>query len=384
MRLAVFNHLLTLHPHYFEINRSGEINARLTTDTTLLQSIFGFSISMALSSVLLFLGGLVMMLITNLKLALIVLVTVPIILLPMAIYGRRLRALSRKSQDTVADIGTYAGEIVQNIKVVQSFTREPEESIAFKNEVEKAFSAAKRRIMQSSLLIAAAMILVFTGLGAMIWFGAKDVTNGDISAGELASFVFYAIMGMYGQDNTNYYDLGSSTGAITLSIALNNKSKNNQFFAIDNSKEMVEQCEKNLHNKVDNLQAICDDINQVKINSASIVVLNLTLQFIDVNLRSNLIKKIYDGLESGGILIISEKIHFDDAVTQNQITKLHMDFKKENGYSELEIANKRQAIENVLITETKEQHLNRLRDCGFVETSCFFQCLNFVSFLSVK
>ena len=189
---------------------------------------------------------------------------------------------------------------------------------------------------------------------------------------------------MYGQDNTNYYDLGSSTGTITLSIALNNKSKNNQFFAIDNSKEMVEQCEKNLHNKVDNLQAICDDINQVKINSASIVVLNLTLQFIDVNLRSNLIKKIYDGLESGGILIISEKIHFDDAVTQNQITKLHMDFKKENGYSELEIANKRQAIENVLITETKEQHLNRLRDCGFVETSCFFQCLNFVSFLSVK
>ena len=189
---------------------------------------------------------------------------------------------------------------------------------------------------------------------------------------------------MYGQDNTNYYDLGSSTGAITLSIALNNKSKNNQFFAIDNSKEMVEQCEKNLHNKVDNLQAICDDINQVKINSASIVVLNLTLQFIDVNLRSNLIKKIYDGLESGGILIISEKIHFDDAVTQNQITKLHMDFKKENGYSELEIANKRQAIENVLITETKEQHQNRLRDCGFVETSCFFQCLNFVSFLSVK
>ena len=194
VRLAVFNHLLTLHPHYFEINRSGEINARLTTDTTLLQSIFGFSISMALSSVLLFLGGLVMMLITNLKLALIVLVTVPIILLPMAIYGRRLRALSRKSQDTVADIGTYAGEIVQNIKVVQSFTREPEESIAFKNEVEKAFSAAKRRIMQSSLLIAAAMILVFTGLGEMIWFGAKDVTNGDISAGELASFVFYAIM----------------------------------------------------------------------------------------------------------------------------------------------------------------------------------------------
>ena len=194
VRLAVFNHLLTLHPHYFEVNRSGEINARLTTDTTLLQSIFGFSISMALSSVLLFFGGLTMMIITNLKLALIVLASVPIILLPMAIYGRRLRSLSRKSQDTVADIGTYAGEIVQNIKVVQSFTREPEESQAFSAEVEKAFTVAKKRIMQSSLLIAAAMVLVFTGLGSMIWAGAKDVANGQITAGELAAFVFYAIM----------------------------------------------------------------------------------------------------------------------------------------------------------------------------------------------
>ncbi len=194
VRLAVFNHLLTLHPHYFEVNRSGEINARLTTDTTLLQSIFGFSISMALSSVLLFFGGLTMMIITNLKLALIVLASVPIILLPMAIYGRRLRSLSRKSQDTVADIGTYAGEIVQNIKVVQSFTREPEESQAFSAEVEKAFTVAKKRIMQSSLLIAAAMILVFTGLGSMIWAGAKDVANGQITAGELAAFVFYGIM----------------------------------------------------------------------------------------------------------------------------------------------------------------------------------------------
>ena len=194
VRLAVFKHLLTLHPHYFELNRSGEINARLTTDTTLLQSIFGFSISMALSSALLFLGGLTMMLITNLKLALIVLISVPVILLPMIIYGRRLRSLSRKSQDRVADIGTYAGEIVQNIKVVQSFTREAEESKAFSIEVEKAFIAAKKRIMQSSLLIVAAMILVFTGLGAMIWNGGRDVTSGIITAGELAAFVFYAIM----------------------------------------------------------------------------------------------------------------------------------------------------------------------------------------------
>jgi len=85
-----------------------------------------------------------------------------------------------------------------------------------------------------------------------------------------------------------------------------------------------------------------------------------------------------------GCLIISEKIHFEDKETQDQITNLHIDFKKENGYSELEIANKRQAIENVLITDTKAIHIERLKDSGFKDTSCFFQCLNFVSFLSVK
>ena len=189
---------------------------------------------------------------------------------------------------------------------------------------------------------------------------------------------------MYGQDNTNYYDLGSSTGAISLAIALNNKHQKNTFFAIDNSEEMVSKCKQNLEGKIDNLQATCADINQIHIENASIVVLNLTLQFIDVKDRSNLIKKIYEGLNPGGVLIISEKIHFEDKETQDQITNLHIDFKKENGYSELEIANKRQAIENVLITDTKAIHIERLKDSGFKDTSCFFQCLNFVSFLSVK
>lgn len=189
---------------------------------------------------------------------------------------------------------------------------------------------------------------------------------------------------MYGQDNTNYYDLGSSTGAISLVIALNNKHQKNTFFAIDNSEEMVSKCQQNLESKIDNLKAICADINQIHIENASIVVLNLTLQFIDVKDRSNLIKKIYEGLNPGGVLIISEKIHFEDKETQDQITNLHIDFKKENGYSELEIANKRQAIENVLITDTKAIHIERLKDSGFKDTSCFFQCLNFVSFLSVK
>jgi len=194
VRLAVFNHLLTLDPYFFEVNRSGEINARLTTDTTLLQSIIGSSISMALRNVLTFVGGLVMMLITNPKLALIVLASVPLIIFPMVLYGRRVRKLSRLSQDRVVDIGTYAGEIVQNIKVVQSFTREKEETKAFGQEVEKAFDVAKKRILQRSILIVVAMILVFTGLSSMIWVGAQDVANGHISSGELAAFVFYALM----------------------------------------------------------------------------------------------------------------------------------------------------------------------------------------------
>ena len=189
---------------------------------------------------------------------------------------------------------------------------------------------------------------------------------------------------MYGKDNTNYYDLGSSTGAITLAISLNNNHKNNKFIAIDNSPDMVKKCQKNLSKKIDNLEVICEDINEITIQNASIVVLNLTLQFVDVSKRAPLLKKIYDGLNPGGVLIISEKIHFDDNENQEQITQLHLDFKRANGYSELEIANKRQAIENVLITENKKTHIDRLKQCGFKETSCYFQCLNFASFLSVK
>ena len=189
---------------------------------------------------------------------------------------------------------------------------------------------------------------------------------------------------MYGKDNTNYYDLGSSTGAITLAISLNNNHKNNKFIAIDNSPDMVKKCQKNLSKKIDNLEVICEDINEITIQNASIVVLNLTLQFVDVSKRAPLLKKIYDGLNPGGVLIISEKIHFDDNENQKQITQLHLDFKRANGYSELEIANKRQAIENVLISENKKTHINRLKQCGFKEASCYFQCLNFASFLSVK
>ena len=188
----------------------------------------------------------------------------------------------------------------------------------------------------------------------------------------------------YGKDHTNYYDMGSSTGAITLALALNNKHKNNKFIAIDNSPQMVKKCQKNLSGKIDNFEIVCADIKDVSIENASIVVLNLTLQFVDVEKRSKLIKKIYDGLVPGGALIISEKIHFDEKENQKQLARLHLDFKRANGYSELEIANKRQSLENILVAESKQTHLERLKICGFKDPSCYFQCLNFASFLSVK
>jgi ATP-binding cassette subfamily B protein len=194
IRKKVFNQLLNLHPSYFEENRSGEIMSRLTTDTTLLQSIIGSSFSMALRSCLMLIGGMAMLLVTNWKLSLIVIACVPIVLLPMMFFGRKVRSLSKESQDSIADIGTYAGEIIQNIKVVQSYTHEPQEKAAFSIEVETAFKIAKQRIKQRSVLIAIVIFMVFGAISAMLWFGGMDVLNGKITGGDLAAFVFYAIM----------------------------------------------------------------------------------------------------------------------------------------------------------------------------------------------
>jgi len=119
LRQAVFSHLLTIEPNYFETNRSGELMSRLTTDTTLLQSIIGSSLSFALRSFILMVGGIVMLLLTNSKLTLVVFGAVPLVILPVVIFGRRVRKLSRDSQDSIADVGTYAGEILQHIKTVQ-------------------------------------------------------------------------------------------------------------------------------------------------------------------------------------------------------------------------------------------------------------------------
>ena len=194
IRQAVFDHLITLHPSYFEENRSGEIMSRLTTDTTLLQTVIGSSASMALRSFLTFIGGLILLLITNLKLTAFVLAGVPIVLVPILLYGRRVRSLSRKSQDTIADVGSHAGEIIQQIKTVQSYTQEANERNAFSGHVESAFEIARKRIKQRAMLIAVVISLIFSAIAAMLWVGGNDVINGVMTGGELGAFVFYAIV----------------------------------------------------------------------------------------------------------------------------------------------------------------------------------------------
>ena len=194
IRKAVFEHVIALHPAFFENNRSGDIMSRLTTDTTLLQSIIGSSISMALRSTITFLGALVMLMLTNLKLSLLIVLGVPLILMPILIYGRKVRQLSRKSQDSIAEVGSYAGEIIQHIKIVQSYTREQHEQNAFGIEVERAFQVAKSRVAQRAALMALVILLIFGALAGMLWVGGSDVISGKMSGGDLGAFIFYAVL----------------------------------------------------------------------------------------------------------------------------------------------------------------------------------------------
>ncbi|MBT5004888.1 MAG: ATP-binding cassette domain-containing protein [Porticoccaceae bacterium] len=194
IRTAVFNHVISLHPAFFETNRSGDIMSRLTSDTTLLQSIIGSSMSIALRSGISSFGALIMLLATNFKLSLIVLAAVPAILVPILYFGRRVRNLSRQSQDSIASVGSYAGEVIQQIKIVQSFTQESFEKAAFGVEVEGAFRVAKKRIGQRAILTALVILAIFGALSAMLWFGGRDVMAGTMTGGDLGAFLFYAML----------------------------------------------------------------------------------------------------------------------------------------------------------------------------------------------
>jgi ATP-binding cassette subfamily B protein len=194
IRKKLYSHLVSLPPSFFEDNLAGEIQSRVTTDTTLLQTVIGSSFSFALRNSLTFIGGLTLMFISNIKLTLIVLIVVPFIIFPLIFFGRKVKKLSRDSQDKIASVGAWAGESLQHIKVVQAFTREDMVNEQFGQAAEGAFDVALKRISQRAILIALVMMLVMGSVAGMLFVGGSDVIAGELSAGDLAAFVFYAIM----------------------------------------------------------------------------------------------------------------------------------------------------------------------------------------------
>ena len=194
IRKKLYSHLISLPPSFFEDNLAGEIQSRVTTDTTLLQTVIGSSFSFALRNTLTFIGGLTLMFISNVKLTMIVLLVVPFIVFPLIYFGRKVKKLSRDSQDKIATVGAWAGESLQHIKVVQAFTREDRVNDQFGEAAEGAFDVALKRIRQRAALIAMVMMLVMGAVAGMLFVGGSDVIAGELSAGDLAAFVFYAIM----------------------------------------------------------------------------------------------------------------------------------------------------------------------------------------------
>lgn len=194
IRSKVFNHLIHLHPGFFEENRSLEIQSRLTADMTLLQTVIGSSVSFALRNLIMMVGGIIWLFITNAKLTALVTICVPLVVVPILIYGRRVRHLSRQSQDKIAAVGAYVGEVLGQIKTVQAYNHQSIDQRAFYTQVEEAFAVAKQRTLQRSLLITLVILLVMGAVGLMLWVGGIDVIEGRISAGELAAFVFYSVI----------------------------------------------------------------------------------------------------------------------------------------------------------------------------------------------
>jgi ATP-binding cassette, subfamily B, bacterial len=194
LRKRVFDHLLTLSPGFFEVTRTGEVISRLTNDTTMLESAIGSSLSMALRNVVLGVGALILLMLTSLKLTLLVLAGLPVVLLPIILFGRRVRRLARTSQDRVADTGAYVDEAIHEIRTVQAYAHEPVDRQAYAQRVEQAFATGVLRIRQRALLIAAVIFLVFVAVGIILWIGGHDVLAGRLSAGQLSAFVFYAVV----------------------------------------------------------------------------------------------------------------------------------------------------------------------------------------------
>ena len=190
----------------------------------------------------------------------------------------------------------------------------------------------------------------------------------------------------YAKPNSQLYDLGCSLGAASLSMRHRLTEEGCKIISVDNAEAMIERLDKIIQrdNSKTPLQTICADVQDIEIKNASVVAMNFTLQFIPLSERKEILHKIYQGLNQGGCLILSEKLAFPDESENELQIDLHHTFKKSNGYSDLEIAQKRSALENVLIPETKATHIQRLKETGFSQVFPWFQCFNFASFIAIK
>lgn len=194
IRMAVFDRTIGMSPAFFENIRTGEVLSRITTDTTLILSVIGSSVSVALRNVLIFLGGLVLMLLTSAKLTGMVLLLVPLIIVPIVGLGRRLRGLSRENQDLIADSSAVASEALGAVQTVQAYTHLGESRDEFGDVTERSFVSARKRIGTRALMTVIVIFLVFAGVVSVLWIGARDVRAGGMSVGELVQFVIYSIM----------------------------------------------------------------------------------------------------------------------------------------------------------------------------------------------
>ena len=215
IRRAVYDHVLTLSPGFFETTKTGEILSRLTTDTTLLQVVVGSSASIALRNALLFLGGTGMLLVTSPKMTGLVALVVPLVVAPIVFFGRRVRKLSRDSQDRIADVGSFVEETLAAIRTVQAFTHEAIDRALFGRRVEEAFDVAIRRVRVRALMTVIVIVLVFGAVGIILWIGGHDVVAGRLTPGELSAFVIYSVVvaGSVGAISEVIGDLQRAAGA---------------------------------------------------------------------------------------------------------------------------------------------------------------------------
>lgn len=190
----------------------------------------------------------------------------------------------------------------------------------------------------------------------------------------------------YVTPNSSVYDLGCSLGAATINIRRNITSSQCHIIAVDNSESMIIRCQENIDAYVSEtpVTLICGNILDIEITNASMVILNFTLQFIEPNKRRQLLAKIYQGLKPGGILVLSEKLRIEDKQMNQLLDDLHLNFKRANGYSELEISQKRSSLENVMKPDSISQHEQRIKEQGFSHFNLWFQCFNFASMIAIK